>query len=137
LSQSVHHYDDIELVKEGLRKVKDYVPNFLMISSRPIFFDDPFASRSLLGQNIKPVTYDKTVSKSKLVTKHKDIQGKIEQYALGIGIKVFDSSTIFCTNLNCTRYNNEQWLYTDSNHLSVSGAKLLIPYISSYLSSIN
>lgn len=137
LSQSVHFYDDVELIKEGLRKAKNYVPNLLMISSRPIFFDDPFASRSLLGQRIRPVTYDKTVVKSKMVTKHKDIQRSVEVYASDIGIKIFDSSTIFCMDPNCFRYKNEQWLYTDSNHLSVAGAKLLVPYISSYLSSVD
>lgn len=72
-----------------------------------------------------------------MVTKHKDIQRSVEVYASDIGIKIFDSSTIFCMDPNCFRYKNEQWLYTDSNHLSVAGAKLLVPYISSYLSSVD
>jgi peptidoglycan/LPS O-acetylase OafA/YrhL len=48
------------------------------------------------------------------------------------GIKVIESSKLFCLKTECFRKNNNNWIYRDTNHLSAYGASLLTPVLKKY-----
>ena len=43
------------------------------------------------------------------------------------GLDYLDTSNFFCDQVACVRYKDGQWLYKDGTHLSIYGARLLIP----------
>jgi peptidoglycan/LPS O-acetylase OafA/YrhL len=43
------------------------------------------------------------------------------------GLNYLDTANFFCDEVACLRYKDGQWLYKDGTHLSIYGARLLIP----------
>jgi peptidoglycan/LPS O-acetylase OafA/YrhL len=50
-----------------------------------------------------------------------------------IGLNYLDTSNFFCDQDVCIRYKDGQWLYKDGTHLSIYGARLLIPTFAALL----
>jgi peptidoglycan/LPS O-acetylase OafA/YrhL len=136
LSQSVHVYDDLDLVKQGLYILKNESENVLLLYNRPVFMDNPFQSKSILAEFVKSTDYDKSVSINEMQLIHQNSQLDLASYASRIGFTTLDTWPVFCNSIVCSRYVNDSWLYSDNNHLSVDGAALLIPSIKNYLARL-
>ena len=50
------------------------------------------------------------------------------------GLDLLNTRSLFCDDKTCKRYENSQWLFRDDDHLSVDGAKKLIPLFREFLS---
>ena len=48
-------------------------------------------------------------------------------------IIVLSFDSLFCDKKICNRFSSDGWLYRNASHLSISGAQLTIPIITSYL----
>ena len=46
-----------------------------------------------------------------------------EYWATTFGFEVLETRSTFCDDQFCSRYENDQWLFRDDDHLSVDGAK--------------
>ena len=57
-----------------------------------------------------------------------------ENWAASSGLSVLETRSLYCDDLVCNRYENDQWLFSDDDHLSVDGAKKLIPLFREILS---
>ena len=136
LSQSVHVYDDLDLVKQGLYILKNESKNILLLYNRPVFMDNPFQSKSILAEFVKSTDYDESVSINEMQLIHRNSQLDLASYASRIGFTTLDTFPVFCNSIACSRYVNDSWLYSDNNHLSVDGAALLIPSIKNYLARL-
>jgi hypothetical protein len=67
------------------------------------------------------------ISNMSLVERNKD-----KEMVLSGGVDYIDITPAYCSNLECVR-KNRNWLYVDSNHLSIEGAKLARPILESYV----
>ena len=55
-----------------------------------------------------------------------------KEIAENSGVDYADLSSAFCNMSYCTR-KDEVWLYVDTNHLSVEGAKRIAPVLEKYI----
>jgi peptidoglycan/LPS O-acetylase OafA/YrhL len=77
--------------------------------------------------------------------KYREMRIALERYVINAN-KIYSSKPLskakiinvnhnFCTETRCYRWKNGEWLYRDSNHLSVAGAKLTEPDFTRLLKS--
>lgn len=55
-----------------------------------------------------------------------------KEIVLSGGVNYIDITPAYCSKLKCVR-KDRNWLYIDSNHLSIEGAKLIRPILESYM----
>ena len=122
-------------LRNGLSTLRSVVPNILLIENNPIFPDekDFMMNRPIV---MSPYLPPKVFTKSVMQIKDKSASNQLAKWAQNNGISVMNFDSIFCTTENCKRYSDAGWLYRDADHLSVAGAALTIPQLSSYLKRI-
>ncbi len=101
----------------------------IIVTPVPEFMDDRFfAPRSLIQSE-----YVASSSVSKFEMNKQSFKDEIQILNNSFGrINVIDSSKLFCTQTECFRKNNNNWIYRDTNHLSVYGASRLTPVVKKY-----
>jgi hypothetical protein len=75
----------------------------------------------------------KSFKLAQMQVKDRAASNQLARWARTNGISTVDFHSLFCTKENCTRFIGSDWLYTDTDHLSVAGAALTIPKLSNYL----
>ena len=55
---------------------------------------------------------------------------------LGDRVKTLDLFSVFCDGQVCSRVRDDKYLYMDKNHLSVLGAQLAVPKLSSFIADL-
>ena len=102
----------------------------IIVTPVPEFTDDKFfAPRSLIQRE-----YVASSSVSKFQMNKQSFKDEIQILNDNLsGIKVIESSKLFCSQTECFRKNNDKWIYRDTNHLSAYGASLLTPVIKKHV----
>jgi hypothetical protein len=105
-----------------LIKLKLLTPHILLIGNNPTF---PFTvSRPVLFS--LPNIF-KEVAVFNMQNEYMQISDDILELARNKRITTMDIKHLFCNSRRCFRFLDGSWLYTDSNHLSIKGAALIIP----------
>lgn len=132
VSQYIRFDSNFSQLQSALLRLKSSVPYVLLIGNNPIFpGDDRFLeARPLIMPPAKP---KKFFLNSEMDNKDEASSNKLLSWARSKQIDTLEIKTLFCDSNGCSRYSNGNWLYRDPSHLSVSGANLIIPKISEYL----
>lgn len=122
----VKRTSDIDSVKNMIRAVSEYVPNIRILGQTPVFPDENyfFVSRPIL---MEPYNAPTKFPVSEMNLDSVSAGMNFENWATNIGFEVLETRSTFCDDYFCSRYENDQWLFRDDDHLSVEGAKKLIP----------
>jgi hypothetical protein len=135
VSQFVY-FDSSQIdLRNGLSILRSVIPNILLIENNPIFPDgkDFMVKRPIV---MSPYNPPKEISKSMMQIEHKNASNQLAKWAQNNEISVMNFDSIFCDTKICKRYSDRGWLYRDVDHLSVAGAELIIPKLSTYLNRI-
>ena len=124
---------DRQSVKKMILAVSEYVPNIRVLGQTPVFPDENnfFVSRPIVMEPYNAPTKF-PVSEMNLDSVSAAID--FENWATAFGFEVLETRSTFCDDQFCSRYENDQWLFRDDDHLSVDGAKKLIPLFRGVLS---
>ena len=124
---------DIDSVKKMILAVSEYVPNIGVLGQTPVFPDENnfFVSRPIVMEPYNAPTKF-PVSEMNLDSVSAGIN--FENWATSFGFEVLETRSTFCDDQFCSRYENDQWLFRDDDHLSIDGAKKLIPLFRAVLS---
>ena len=103
----------------------------ILIGNNPVFPDKTFQTSPPLFDVNK---VDKKVFSSSEMNHSADVKStNLLTKAKQLNIQVINPLSIFCRNNRCVRWLENNWLYVDATHLSISGAELLGPAIFDYL----
>ena len=132
ISQFVRSNTSQSDLKSALHILQSIVPDILLIENYPVFPDekDFMVSRPIVMSAYQP---PKSFKLAQMQVKDRAASNQLARWARTNGISTVDFHSLFCTKENCTRFIGSDWLYTDTDHLSVSGAALTIPKLSNYL----
>ena len=124
---------DIDSVQKMILTVSEHVPNILVLGQTPVFPDENnfFVSRPIVMEPYNAPTKF-PVSEMNLESVSAGIN--FENWATTFGFEVLETRSTFCDDQFCSRYENDQWLFRDDDHLSADGAKKLIPMFRGVLS---
>jgi peptidoglycan/LPS O-acetylase OafA/YrhL len=93
----------------------------------------PFNPRSCISLPIRQ-GIDCTFPKERLVAQRESYEKELRQAALNYtNVSFVDPANVLCSTSECYGLRNGKVLYTDPNHLSLEGARLVGEYISGYL----
>ncbi|MEI9907350.1 MAG: acyltransferase family protein [Actinomycetota bacterium] len=126
----------LDSYKNTFMQLRQVVPNVLIVLTDPIFPDnDEFV-------NVRPVLNNKyeapkSLPIAQMLNGDGVVNAEYSKWAVSNGFSVVDPTRYFCDEVKCWRYANGEWLYMDDDHLSVTGAKLLIPDFNKFLSSVS
>lgn len=134
VSQFVYKDSSQSDLRDALTKLRTLVPNILLIENNPIFPDarDFNELRPIVMSRYNP---PKSFYQSEMQTKDQPASNELASWAMSNGIQTLNSNSLFCKDNICHRFLNGEWLYIDDDHLSVSGARLMIPKMEMYLHS--
>ena len=124
---------DIQSVKRVILDVSEVVQNTIVLGQTPVFPDESkfFVSKPIIMQPYDAPTQfpvdEMNISSIPAAT-------DFENWAASSGLSVLETRSLYCDDLVCNRYENDQWLFSDDDHLSVDGAKKLIPLFREILS---
>jgi peptidoglycan/LPS O-acetylase OafA/YrhL len=124
---------DRQSVKSVILDVSEIVQNTIVLGQTPVFPDENnfFVSRPIIMDPYDAPTQfpvdEMNVSSIPAAT-------DFENWAASTGLPVLETRSLYCDDLVCNRYENDQWLFCDDDHLSVDGAKKLIPLFREVLS---
>jgi peptidoglycan/LPS O-acetylase OafA/YrhL len=137
ISQYIKDSESQSGYKEAISEIRKLVPNVLLIANNPIFPGGKYEvfNRSLVAQLLSPIK--KTVPLSKMEVRDLSASNKLVSWADAQDVTTLNVTPLFCRNETCSMYSKLGWLYTDNDHLSYAGSKLLIPSLSNYLSKIS
>jgi peptidoglycan/LPS O-acetylase OafA/YrhL len=132
VSQYVYSKSSQKDLRHALSTLRSIVPNILLIENNPIF---PDGKDFMIGRPLVMSPYDApTKFKLSLMEfRDKNSSNQLAIWARSNGISTMDLTPLFCTEKSCSRFLNGNWLYRDTDHLSVAGAELTIPQIENFL----
>ena len=135
ISQKVLSTSPLNMLSEAIIDLKKYVKSVGIISNTPEFPNNPFnepiiyqiIDRSWQPQNSFRINQLPSVNK---VASDKFVN------LLGDRVKTLDLFSVFCDGQVCSRVRDDKYLYMDENHLSVEGAQLALPKLSSFIADL-
>ena len=135
VSQFIYRDSNQINLRHALSALHLIVPNILLIENNPVFPDkkDFMVQRALVLSPYKPA---ESFKQSNMDIRDKDASSLLSKWARINGISTMNFDYLFCKNEICARRSGNKWLYADSNHLSVDGAALTVPYFSAYLKQL-
>lgn len=114
-----------------LIKLKSLTPNILLIGNNPVFPLEVSNPVLFSSPNIS-----KEVAVFNMQNEYMKISDDILELARNETITTMDLKHLFCNNERCFRSIDGSWFYTDSNHLSIKGAALIIPELERILKKL-
>lgn len=137
ISQYIKDSESQSGYRGAISEIRNLVPNILLLENNPIFPGGKYEvfNRSLAAQLLSPVK--KTVPLSKMEVRDLYASDKLASWADAQGVTTPDITPLFCRNKTCSMYSKLGWLYSDNDHLSYTGSKLLIPMLYNYLAKIS
>jgi hypothetical protein len=132
VSQYVHKNDNLINFKLALKKILLVSSNVLLVENNPVF---PDKSDYMIGRPILANVYapPKQFSKDMMDLTDEKTSEQLANWARNNGILTLNFNRLFCNHSFCSRYFEGKWLYYDSNHFSIDGAKLTIPLIQEFM----
>ena len=114
---------------DSLNKVAAQVKNVILIENNPVFPDkDKFLQQ--LPVVMKSYSNPKSFRQQDMNLENSLAAEALYAEVRKNGISTIDLSSQICKNGICSRWLNEEWLYSDDNHLSTIGAELIKPLLS-------
>ena len=115
-----------------LKIIKSVVPRVLLIENNPIF---PDQSKYMVQRPIIMPKYEapKFFLESEMENKDRNASDLLGKWARGNEITTINFHSSLCINGYCTRYFNNEWLYYDDDHFSISGEKFISPLVEKFL----
>jgi len=93
-----------------------------------------FSANTLLWQKSYEATAPKRMQISKMIPNPFDDDHFMRIKIAELNMQYISTINIFCNTENgCTRNKNGEWLYSNSDHLSIAGSKLITPAITKVL----
>ena len=134
LSTFIRKSTDLDRIK---RLSLDLVSNnrkLILIENNPIFPDQAvfMRNRPILSQIIQPqhpMDFKRTFQVNQMQLDFKVLSDRLAMWAQDNDITTVGSWDLFCDAQICSRYENGVWLYFDYNHLSIEGARKLLPLL--------
>lgn len=114
-----------------LVKLKLLTPHILLIGNNPVFPLEVSSPVLFSSPNIS-----KEVAIFNMQNEYMQISDDILELARNQTITTMDIKHLFCNSRKCFRFLDGSWLYTDSNHLSIKGAALIIPELERILKQL-
>lgn len=131
VSQYVQSHFSQSDMRNGLTYLKKMAPKILLIENIPVWPDKyRFNSSSLLTV---PYVPPRSLPESKMDIRSKKASDNLASWARNNSILTMNFNSLFCKKEICTRYIDNEWLYTDFNHLSVAGATRTISQLETLL----
>jgi hypothetical protein len=125
ISQAVYKDSNLENMKMALSTLSATSSDIFLIQEIPTYRD---VETFLVA---KPILYPKpsnlkSVPEKDLDNSHRRAQKNFYDYAKTLNIVLINPRPIFCEKRLCSRYENNNWLYSDTGHLSSEGANKTI-----------
>ncbi len=136
VSQKVLANSPLDLLKKAILDLKPYVSSIIIIPNTPEFPNN-YLDRPIIAQLLEPIWgLQDDFHVSQMPDANKSASNKLIKM-LGTEVQVLDLTTLFCKRQLCSRFRNEKYLFIDESHLSIEGAKLVLPVIGSYMAKLN
>ena len=131
----IRNSSDIASRNSFIEELSRYVAEVIVIGQTPVFPDENkfFVSKPIF---FEPYNAPKSFPISKMNNEDNNASFAFEEWARNKGFRVIDPRSTFCSNSQCVRFQHNRWLYSDDDHLSVDGAKKLIPLFREVLSGV-
>ena len=121
-------------LKRSLIAVRNLSPKVGIVENNPVFPDDrDFMVAKPLVMN--PYNAPKSFRIDEMNFRDHHASAKLMTWAHDSGIQVLRTWPLFCDDGFCSRFAGNKWLYTDDNHLSITGANRIIPQFQDFLIS--
>ena len=134
LSQYVNRKSDIPQLFSSIKSIQAEVDELFLVRNIPIFPDiDYMISRPILFGPYEPPKFIK-VDEMNVLDENK--MNVMVSFAKNIGVKIIDFKPLFCDVEYCHRFYNDKWLYSDVEHLSIFGARLTVPTLTSLVTNL-
>lgn len=134
LSQYYHSFNKIGEVTKGIEELSKYSKRLLLIGNNPAWPDI-----NQFGQRLPLIIRDYSAIKVLPKTSFYSSDNLFSSQVLNWGTNQKNTITLdpfqtLCNLEVCTRYENDEWLYWDSHHLSLQGANKFGLFFSSLFS---
>ena len=135
VSQFVSSNSSQKDLRHALATLRLEVPNIVLVENNPIFPDEKYfmVPRPIFMSPYLPPKY---FPESEMQVKDKNASNQLAKWARSYQIDTLNLDSLFCENMNCTRYGAKGWLYRDDDHLSLAGAELAIPAFTIFLEDV-
>lgn len=132
VSYFINSEDNLNELQSGLRELKEKSPNILLIENNPIFPDNFNFNfdKSILTSRFKPKV---SFAFSEMNFADQNASNQLASFARASGIRTLNMNSLFCKDYFCSVFEDGEWLYHDNDHLSLEGAKKVIPLIEKFL----
>lgn len=132
ISQAIYPNENTDELLNSILKIKSLYPNLLVIGNNPVFPDDIdfMQPRSVFAGKYTAPRYYKT---SEIDDIHIQVSNYFMEQLTSVGVDSINPVASFCSELVCSRWKNQSWLYYDTGHLSTFGADLIQPEIATFL----
>jgi peptidoglycan/LPS O-acetylase OafA/YrhL len=120
-------------MKSAVIAIKSLVPSVLVVGNIPMFPDERYMAVPALLQS----KYDapKKIQISNMNSTNDMVSNSFLQEISIKGIEIVKLNSLWCDLDYCNRFDKQGWLYFDTNHLSVRGAAMSVPYFTKFLNS--
>jgi hypothetical protein len=133
VSQFIYRTSSERDLQQSLLALKKLVPKILIVANNPVFPDEKdfmVATPILMNSYSAP----KAFRIENMQYRDHAASTRITSWARNNGFEILTTWPLFCDKLFCHRFDRQDgWLYSDDDHLSVSGAKRAVPQIASFL----
>ena len=134
LSQYISRTSNVPHLYSSIKNIRAEVDNLFLVRNIPIFPDlNYMISRPILFDPYEPPKFFEVDKMN--VTDETNVN-RMVRLAQNIGIQVIDFRPLFCDLEYCNRFYNDEWLYSDVEHLSIFGARLTIPTLTNLFVSL-
>jgi peptidoglycan/LPS O-acetylase OafA/YrhL len=120
-------------MKNAVMKIKEFVPSILVVGNTPIFSDERYMASPALFQELYQAPT--RIKSSEMNNTNVAISNLFLAEMAFQGIQTVNLNSLWCSVHYCNRYDHQGWLFFDTVHLSVFGARLSEPYFTEFLNS--
>ena len=134
VSQYIYAEWDEGGARNAISLLKRLVPKVIVVENNPIFPDekDFMVSRPII---MRPYQPPKKFPVSEMNYADSRASEVFTAWAEDSGFETLRVNSYFCDAHFCSRFDMGKWLFVDDDHLSVSGAKRLIPKLRQIIAS--
>jgi peptidoglycan/LPS O-acetylase OafA/YrhL len=108
----------------------------LIDAPKPIFFSPPFRCSDWFNERNPVCTAGFTVGREFLLKYREPTMAQIEQLRKELGVHIWDPFPILCANEKCSAFDSGKPIFSDGDHLSGHGNRLLADSFERKLSAI-
>lgn len=138
ISEYVRNDTNIHDLFKSIDQINEKTHKIVFVKNIPIFPDENrFMKKETILKQLFGLAYrpPKTFPLSDMVSSEKQASDNLALLLSHSGASSVEFSNYFCDLKECNRFMDGKWLYWDNHHLSIYGAKLILPALRSVLRS--